>query len=133
MFDGFDGMLMYVLVFFFFKQKTAYEMRISDWSSDVCSSDLPRRGRAAAERNHLPQALLSDLRRSSVDEEFDPVEVHLSEPFASAPCNQIGTASRKERVCQYVSISVVAVSLKNTTTHTNATHIVFTPSQHHCC
>src|SRR3546814_3648250 len=32
---------MFVL-FFFFKQKTAYEMRISDWSSDVCSSDLGR-------------------------------------------------------------------------------------------
>src|SRR3546814_9487641 len=32
----------FVSVFFFFKQKTAYEMRISDWSSDVCSSDLPR-------------------------------------------------------------------------------------------
>src|SRR3546814_6489317 len=30
-----------MLLFFFFKQKTAYEMRISDWSSDVCSSDLP--------------------------------------------------------------------------------------------
>src|SRR3546814_10813015 len=30
-------------VFFFFKQKTAYEMRISDWSSDVCSSDLARK------------------------------------------------------------------------------------------
>src|SRR3546814_4803426 len=30
----------YVILFFFFKQKTAYEMRISDWSSDVCSSDL---------------------------------------------------------------------------------------------
>src|SRR3546814_16416878 len=29
-----------MLCFFFFKQKTAYEMRISDWSSDVCSSDL---------------------------------------------------------------------------------------------
>src|SRR3546814_4998538 len=29
-----------LLCFFFFKQKTAYEMRISDWSSDVCSSDL---------------------------------------------------------------------------------------------
>src|SRR3546814_6853928 len=29
-------------IFFFFKQKTAYEMRISDWSSDVCSSDLNR-------------------------------------------------------------------------------------------
>src|SRR3546814_9830333 len=31
---------MIVILFFFFKQKTAYEMRISDWSSDVCSSDL---------------------------------------------------------------------------------------------
>src|SRR3546814_5860380 len=30
------------MCFFFFKQKTAYEMRISDWSSDVCSSDLHR-------------------------------------------------------------------------------------------
>src|SRR3546814_2033052 len=29
-----------IFLFFFFKQKTAYEMRISDWSSDVCSSDL---------------------------------------------------------------------------------------------
>src|SRR3546814_4202759 len=29
-----------VALFFFFKQRTAYEMRISDWSSDVCSSDL---------------------------------------------------------------------------------------------
>src|SRR3546814_16678312 len=37
--------------FFFFKQKTAYEMRISDWSSDVCSSDLRyRAGRAARGR-----------------------------------------------------------------------------------
>src|SRR3546814_1679949 len=33
-------MLIYVLIFFVFKQKTAYDMRISDWSSDVCSSDL---------------------------------------------------------------------------------------------
>src|SRR3546814_14477599 len=37
-----------VVCFFFFKQKTAYEMRISDWSSDVCSSDL-RRGRSDAQ------------------------------------------------------------------------------------
>src|SRR3546814_6219087 len=39
--------VMVVVVIFFFKQKTAYEMRISDWSSDVCSSDLwklPRSG-----------------------------------------------------------------------------------------
>src|SRR3546814_1149271 len=34
----------YVWSFFFFKQKTAYEMRISDWSSDVCSSDLQCHG-----------------------------------------------------------------------------------------
>src|SRR3546814_6494576 len=33
-------MIMRLCVVFFFKQKTAYEMRISDWSSDVCSSDL---------------------------------------------------------------------------------------------
>src|SRR3546814_3874415 len=33
-------MAILVCYFFFFKQKTAYEMRISDWSSDVCSSDL---------------------------------------------------------------------------------------------
>src|SRR3546814_18851340 len=36
--------VIFVFCFFFFKQKTAYEMRISDWSSDVCSSDLDRRG-----------------------------------------------------------------------------------------
>src|SRR3546814_15148065 len=44
-------MLQYILscicYFFFFKQKTAYEMRISDWSSDVCSSDL-QHGRPGA-------------------------------------------------------------------------------------
>src|SRR3546814_2469448 len=34
-----------ILFFVVFKQKTAYEMRISDWSSDVCSSDLPARDR----------------------------------------------------------------------------------------
>src|SRR3546814_17402139 len=33
--------MVYINYIFFFKQKTAYEMRISDWSSDVCSSDLP--------------------------------------------------------------------------------------------
>src|SRR3546814_6432119 len=40
----------YVFFVFFFKQKTAYEMRISDWSSDVCSSDLAPRRLAAAGR-----------------------------------------------------------------------------------
>src|SRR3546814_10460529 len=49
--------------FFFFKQKTAYEMRISDWSSDVCSSDLP----ATAAR--LYEKLISD---DNVDLLFGP-------------------------------------------------------------
>src|SRR3546814_9976311 len=35
------------MLFLFFKQKTAYEMRISDWSSDVCSSDLVRANKSA--------------------------------------------------------------------------------------
>src|SRR3546814_9533905 len=38
------------MCFFFFKQKTAYEMRISDWSSDVCSSDLCMRRNARGRR-----------------------------------------------------------------------------------
>src|SRR3546814_2118296 len=36
------SMTLWHFYFFFFKQKMAYEMRISDWSSDVCSSDLPQ-------------------------------------------------------------------------------------------
>src|SRR3546814_7709306 len=54
--------------FFFFKQKTAYEMRISDWSSDVCSSDLrasrrhlQRSARRSAARNDHGHKLRGDL------------------------------------------------------------------------
>src|SRR3546814_7706642 len=76
-----SGMLLsYVLflLFFFFKQKTAYEMRISDWSSDVCSSDLIGRafggdaklGIFAAHRLQILLArLLDDLQQRT--EEFD--------------------------------------------------------------
>src|SRR3546814_17157290 len=42
--------MFYFMCFFFFKQKTAYEIRISDWSSYVFSSDLPTRARAGAVR-----------------------------------------------------------------------------------
>src|SRR3546814_9312959 len=42
-----------VLQFFFFKQKTAYEMRISDWSSDVCSSDLSAHKSGGVTVSHL--------------------------------------------------------------------------------
>src|SRR3546814_9039431 len=48
---------MYFTCFFFFKQKTAYEMRISDWSSDVCSSDLrvsSQRSRQSAGKKPTP-------------------------------------------------------------------------------
>src|SRR3546814_4447017 len=45
---------MFVISFLFFKQKTAYEMRISDWSSDVCSSDLLRvPGEGTGQGDHL--------------------------------------------------------------------------------
>src|SRR3546814_1294915 len=50
------------VLFFFFKQKTAYEMRISDWSSDVCSSDL-----AAGHRVTGAQREAADLARRDVD------------------------------------------------------------------
>src|SRR3546814_7723371 len=48
------------LFVFFFKQKTAYEMRISDWSSDVCSSDLQggRPGNISMTRKQLPHIAL---------------------------------------------------------------------------
>src|SRR3546814_9164355 len=49
------------LVFFVLKQKTAYEMRISDWSSDVCSSDLAARGFAAP----VPRGATADRRRQA--------------------------------------------------------------------
>src|SRR3546814_6908489 len=59
------------LCFFFFKQKTAYEMRISDWSSDVCSSDLRaladpafRRGRGRARRDPYRSAARARSRPS---------------------------------------------------------------------
>src|SRR3546814_6357516 len=46
--------------FFFFKQKTAYEMRISDWSSDVCSSDLPGLFETMADIVNLPVKVNGD-------------------------------------------------------------------------
>src|SRR3546814_2106836 len=49
-------MFSFFILFFFFKQKTAYEMRISDWSSDVCSSDLWQRA-----DDHSELALKIDL------------------------------------------------------------------------
>src|SRR3546814_3451081 len=98
-------------VVFFFKQKTAYEMRISDWSSDVCSSDL------AAARDRAAAATRADGRRCRSDVPHavgflaDDVVVagavrqHRGSArlFRAAPRHgKIGRASCRERVCQYV-------------------------------
>src|SRR3546814_1637831 len=57
-----------LVFFFFFRQKTAYEMRISDWSSDVCSSDLPDRKPLAflcIAASHFAATQHPDVRRRS--------------------------------------------------------------------
>src|SRR3546814_3441041 len=91
----------FMVFFFFFKQKTAYEMRISDWSSDVCSSDLLRHvlraGAAAPPVEAVPGRLLRHL-GGLLEEVVGHVEVHGARPSAG----QIGRASCRERVCQYV-------------------------------
>src|SRR3546814_15088649 len=63
-------LILFSVLLFFFKQKTAYEMRISDWSSDVCSSDLLREDNAdlrlteqGFELGVVPQARVDALRR----------------------------------------------------------------------
>src|SRR3546814_1356172 len=49
------------LFVFFFKQKTAYEMRISDWSSDVCSSDLQLNGLVSLTTEFIPDFIVEYL------------------------------------------------------------------------
>src|SRR3546814_4665760 len=103
--------------FFFFKQKAAYEMRISYWSSDVCSSDLGvglgqmlhmEGARATLRFQHRrlhewpPEGGVSTLCRA------EPMDRHatqmaLSEKLLRAlDWQAIGRASCRERVCQYV-------------------------------
>src|SRR3546814_20094353 len=70
----FSCMTLGCLFFFFFKQKTAYELRISDWSSDVCSSDL-----IGGFRNHRhvdgdAVALLDAARLQGIGEAADVLE-----------------------------------------------------------
>src|SRR3546814_9654702 len=107
--------------FFFFKQKTAYEMRISDWSSDVCSSDLDLLVKAADQLVHGLDALLllgevgfllgfQALALDRVAPEYldggghcgdlvlAPVRRNLHGDVALG--QEIGRASCRERVCQ---------------------------------
>src|SRR3546814_3927894 len=62
---GSAHILYQVILFFFFKQKTAYEMRISDWSSDVCSSDLRARSSTASAGTQPPTGLPGEHRNTS--------------------------------------------------------------------
>src|SRR3546814_3342875 len=105
------------LFFFFYKQKTAYEMRISDWSSDVCSSDLVEEGQTQTPdgprhfRPQLPGDFQGDNQAGGIVAgalaELVPVDVGgKHNPFINA-AGQIekqknGRASCRERVCQYV-------------------------------
>src|SRR3546814_7310318 len=102
---------MFVLsYFFFFKQKTAYEMRISDWSSDVCSSDLNfyvlktynESDLYALFVGHLADRLAADGRIRGAwgtKAGFSRGDLRAMQQRLVA---QIGRASCRERVCQYV-------------------------------
>src|SRR3546814_9712457 len=108
------------MVFFFFKQKTAYEMRISDWSSDVCSSDLrsPRGQGGQGQHRRRPQGRRARQGGEIDDEdrrrckEGEPGENSLGEGRSAgredegrrkeACLQEIGRASCRERVCPYV-------------------------------
>src|SRR3546814_3210512 len=95
---------------FFFKQKTAYEMRISDWSSDVCSSDLQVVYPAAhivvllslsGTALGLVVGAVLGLLSGYVGGWIDNLLQRFLEALISIPF-QIGRASCRERVCQYV-------------------------------
>src|SRR3546814_2080555 len=103
-------MSMYMLLFvfcFFFKQKTAYEMRISDWSSDVCSSDLIVQVTASTQHPSETQRMVAHVlglpvhrvvcRSLRMGGGFGGKETQANS-FAA----QIGRASCRESLCQYV-------------------------------
>src|SRR3546814_16355714 len=89
-----------IICLFFLKQKTAYEVRISDWSSDVCSSDLKLKNQYGMKGGWTVPTVMG-LNQTLV-------ALRAVEDAAK----KIGRASCRERVCQYVSISVVSASLK---------------------
>src|SRR3546814_7142218 len=84
------------IAFFFFKQKTAYEMRISDWSSDVCSSDLldPT---PVFDIFHLLGSFVKVLNRERIK-----IQKQWKTDRSQKRREELGRASCRERVCQYV-------------------------------
>src|SRR3546814_2633848 len=97
------------MCFFFFKRKTAYELRISDWSSDVCSSDLNWRCKQLAVAAPVGRVALVFLRLVLAGRLAGGL-VLVGGVRAGAPgvvlralvLVQIGRASCRERVCRYV-------------------------------
>src|SRR3546814_16225340 len=111
--------------FFVFKQKTEYEMRISDWSSDVCSSDLLGLDTAKTNIDGGAIAMGHPLGATGARIVGKAASLLKREGGKYALATQcigggqgiakIGRASCRERVCPYGSISVVAVSVKKNT------------------
>src|SRR3546814_10189043 len=90
------------VIVFFFKQKTAYEMRISDWSSDVCSSDLQSSSPILPSAAEMPPCAATVCERVGNTLEMQAV----ARPFCARPKvarkPEIGRASCRARVCQCV-------------------------------
>src|SRR3546814_9098122 len=100
-------------VVFFFKQKTAYEMRIRDWSSDVCSSDLQimLNGYSFADAlwmskmNFPDKETVREMRAYANMNKFEKMLEKAGHDRLSSNIEkvaEIGRASGRERVCQYV-------------------------------
>src|SRR3546814_8415426 len=97
------------VLLFFFKQKTAYEMRISDWSSDVCSSDLLAFASPALELIDRLDEVEQPARgtRMAVGQEpamgvAGKTPADREHTRSGGRTGQIERASFRERVCQYV-------------------------------
>src|SRR3546814_6936420 len=97
-------LLVLIFCFFFVKQKTAYEMRISDWSSDVCSSDLifgpMLTSRSKVELRDRAIGNLALLAAAGVKVAI--TTDHPVVPIEQIRLQEIGRASCRERVCKYV-------------------------------
>src|SRR3546814_1190161 len=98
-----------MLIFFLYKQKTAYEMRISDWSSDVFSSDLTPTPHSSCVKTHPhaaarpPTVTEFTHRRIELDEPIrDELDEVLQADQRYVCADQIGRESCGERECKYV-------------------------------
>src|SRR3546814_10617765 len=94
---------LFCFLFFFFKQKTAYEMRISYWSSDVCSSDLGKLSTGWSERVEGTGRPYVRVSFRQADCGACPARILCTRnPRQARSLRQIGRASCREGVCQYV-------------------------------